>query len=83
MDSLNLYTSKEIYITNNLYEYIREVMEMPGRLSTAEEKYNIIMESFQNPNITIAEICRNHGLAVSLFYKWDNDGSFRSIMWVS
>ena len=28
------------------------------------------MESFQNPNITIAEICRNHGIAVSLFYKW-------------
>ena len=47
---------------------------------TAEEKYNIIMESFQNPNITIEEICRNHGVAVSLFYKWDNDGSFRSIM---
>ena len=28
------------------------------------------MESFQNPNITIAEICRNHGIAVSMFYKW-------------
>ena len=28
------------------------------------------MESFQNPNITLAEICRNHGIAVSLFYKW-------------
>ena len=26
MDSLNLYTSKEIYITNNLYKYIREVI---------------------------------------------------------
>ena len=43
---------------------------MPGRIWTSEEKYNIIMESFQNPNITIAEICRNHGIAVSLFYKW-------------
>ena len=43
---------------------------MPGRLYTAEEKYNIIMESFQNPNITIAEICREHGIAVSMFYKW-------------
>ena len=43
---------------------------MPGRLYTGEEKYNIIMESFQNTNITIAEICRNHGIAVSLFYKW-------------
>ena len=43
---------------------------MPGRIWTGEEKFNIIMESFQNPNITIAEICRNHGIAVSLFYKW-------------
>ena len=42
---------------------------MPGRLYTGEEKYNIIMESFQNPNIAIAEICREHGIAVSLFYK--------------
>ncbi len=43
---------------------------MPGRIWTGEEKYNIIMESFQNPDITIAEICRNHGIAVSMFYKW-------------
>nr|WP_084272641.1 hypothetical protein [Picrophilus oshimae] len=28
------------------------------------------MESFQNPNITIAAICRERGIAVSLFYKW-------------
>ena len=40
------------------------------RIWTSEERFNIIMESFQNPNITIAEICRNHGIAVSLFYKW-------------
>ena len=43
---------------------------MPGRIYTGEEKFNIIMEAFQNPNITITEICRNHGIAVSLFYKW-------------
>ena len=43
---------------------------MPGRTYTGEEKFNIIMESFQNPNITIAAICREHGIAVSLFYKW-------------
>ena len=42
---------------------------MSGRVYTAEEKYNIIMESFQNPNITIASICREHGIAVSMFYK--------------
>ena len=43
---------------------------MPGRIYSSEEKYNIIMESFQNPDITIAAICREHGIAVSLFYKW-------------
>ena len=43
---------------------------MPGRVYSSEEKFNIIMESFQNPNITIAAICREHGIAVSLFYKW-------------
>ncbi len=42
---------------------------MPGTVYTAEEKYSIIMEAFQNPNITIASICREHGIAVSLFYK--------------
>ena len=43
---------------------------MPGRVYSSEEKYNIIMESFQNPDITIVAICREHGIAVSLFYKW-------------
>ena len=43
---------------------------MPGRGYSSEEKYNIIMESFQNTNIIIAAICREHGIAVSLFYKW-------------
>ncbi len=37
---------------------------MPRRIYTSEEKYNIIMESFQNHNITIAEICRNHGITI-------------------
>ena len=43
---------------------------MLGRIYSGGEKYNIIMESFQNPDITIAAICREHGIAVSLFYKW-------------
>ena len=46
---------------------------MPGRVYSSEEKFNIIMESFQNPDITIAAICREHGIAVSLFYKWKEE----------
>ena len=29
---------------------------MPGRIYTGEDKFNIIIEAFQNPNITVAEI---------------------------
>ncbi len=29
---------------------------MLGRIYTGDEKFNIIMEAFQNPNITIASI---------------------------
>ena len=36
---------------------------------TADEKFNIIMESLKS-NISIAELCRKHGIAVQLFYKW-------------
>ena len=34
---------------------------MSGRVYTADEKYNIIMESYQNPNIAITSICGEHG----------------------
>ncbi|WMT50781.1 MAG: hypothetical protein RE471_07320 [Ferroplasma sp.] len=29
-----------------------------------------MMESFQNLDITIAEIRKNHGISVPMFYKW-------------
>ncbi|WMT50657.1 MAG: transposase [Ferroplasma sp.] len=38
-------------------------------IRTGEEKFNIIIESL-NSNETIAEICREHGIPVSMFYKW-------------
>ena len=50
---------------------------MPGRLYTGEEKYNITMEPFQNPNITIAEICREHGIAVLSFP--DEDAAMKQL----
>ena len=43
---------------------------MPGIIWTGEEKYSIIMVSFQNSDITIAEIWKNHGISVPMFYKW-------------
>ncbi len=43
---------------------------MPGRIWSSEEKYNIIMESFQNPDIIIAARGKEQRIAVSLFHKW-------------
>jgi len=36
---------------------------------TPEQKYEIIMESL-NSNITVAELCRKHGVAPVNFRKW-------------
>ncbi len=44
---------------------------MPARIYLSYGKYNIIMESFPNQDITISAICREHGIAVSLFYEWE------------
>jgi transposase len=35
-----------------------------------EEKYNIVMEACQ-PGVTAAEICRRHGIASGVFYRWE------------
>ncbi|NOY60734.1 MAG: transposase [Calditrichaeota bacterium] len=39
-----------------------------GRFS-AEQKFNIILESLRGER-SISEICRDYGIAQSLFYKW-------------
>jgi len=41
---------------------------MSGKF-TPEQKYEIIMESL-NSNITVAELCRKHGVAPVNFRKW-------------
>jgi transposase len=47
------------------------------RRFTAEQKLAILKEAEQ-PGVTISEVCRRHGLAASLFYRWRavaDDGS--------
>ena len=43
---------------------------MPNRTYTAQEKYQILEEARQ-PGASIAEICRRHQMAASLYYKWE------------
>jgi transposase len=39
------------------------------RRFTAEQKLSILKEAEQ-PGVTISEVCRRHGLAPSVFYRW-------------
>jgi transposase-like protein len=43
--------------------------ERKHRKFTAEEKIQILKEAEQ-PGTTIAQVCRKHGLAPSVFYAW-------------
>ena len=38
---------------------------------SAEEKFAIVIEGLKNGNI--AETCRNHNIAATLFYRWKED----------
>jgi transposase len=39
------------------------------RRFTAEQKLAILREAEQ-PGVTVSEVCRRHGLAPSVFYRW-------------
>jgi transposase-like protein len=39
------------------------------RRFTAEQKLEILREADQ-PGVTVSEVCRRHGLAASVFYRW-------------
>ena len=39
------------------------------RRFTAEQKLAILKEAEQ-PGVTISEVCRRHGVAPSMFYRW-------------
>ncbi len=39
------------------------------RRFTAEQKLEVLREADQ-PGVTISEVCRRHGLAPSVFYRW-------------
>jgi len=42
---------------------------MSRRKWTAEEKMNIVLEGM-TPGTNISEVCRNHGIAQTLYYRW-------------
>lgn len=45
-------------------------MARKGRRFTVDEKLKILEEARQ-PNTTVAEVCRRHGLSATTFYHWE------------
>jgi transposase len=46
------------------------------RRFTAEQKIEILREADQ-PGVTVSEVCRRHGLAPSVLYRWRAGGPGR------
>ena len=44
-------------------------MLKPGNIRSADEKFNIIMESLKT-DIYLTELCRKYGISMCQFYKW-------------
>lgn len=52
--------------------FIKDIRRKTRRLFSAEQKMMIVMEA-QRGELSTSEICRKHGIAQSLFYKWNKE----------
>ncbi len=52
--------------------FIKDIRRKTRRLFSSEQKILIVMEALRGESST-SEICRKHGIAQSLFYKWNKE----------
>jgi len=52
--------------------FIKDIRRKTRRLFSSEQKILIVMEALRGESSS-AEICRKHGIAQSLFYKWNKE----------
>lgn len=52
--------------------FIKDIRRKTRRLFTSEQKIMIVMESLRG-ELSVAEICRKHGINQSMFYKWNKE----------
>lgn len=55
--------------TENL---VKDIRRKARRLYSSEQKTLIVMEAIRGET-SVAEICRKHGIAQSMFYKWNKE----------
>lgn len=52
--------------------FVKDIRRKTRRLFSAEQKILIVMEALRGED-SIAAICRKHGIADSVFYKWNKE----------
>jgi transposase len=52
--------------------FIKDIRRKTRRLFSSEQKILIVMEALRGESSS-TEICRKHGIAQSLFYKWNKE----------
>ncbi len=52
--------------------YVKEVRRKARRIFSSEQKILIVMEALRGED-SVAAICRKHGIAESVFYKWNKE----------
>ena len=52
--------------------FVKDIRRKTRRLFSSEQKILIVMEALRG-EVTVSEICRKHGIAQSMFYKWNRE----------
>lgn len=52
--------------------FIKEIRRKTRKLYSSEQKILIVMEALRGEE-SVAAICRKHGIAESMFYKWNKE----------
>lgn len=53
-------------------KFVKDIRRANRKLYSAEEKIRIVLEGLRGET-TIAELCRQEGIAQSMYYKWSKD----------
>ena len=52
--------------------FVKDIRRKTRRLFSSEQKILIVMEALRGED-SVATICRRHGIAESMFYKWNKE----------
>ena len=53
-------------------KFVQDIRRKTRKLYSSEQKILIVMEALRAES-SVAEICRKHGIAESMFYKWNKE----------